>query len=48
LLGGTEQALEGDDVFPQVAVAFHALPPPLFSQPPTSLPISSMALVANA
>src|SRR5215813_6562244 len=32
---------------PQVAVAFHALLP-LFSQPPTSLPISPMALAAKA
>jgi hypothetical protein len=48
LLGGPQQVLEGDDVLPQVAVAFHALPPPLLSQPPTSLPTSSMALAAKA
>jgi hypothetical protein len=46
-LGGMEQALEGEDVRPQVAVAFHALLP-LLSQPPTRFPISSMALAAKA
>ena len=46
LFGGTQQGLEADDLFPQIAVTFHALPL-LLSQPPTSLPISSMALAAK-
>ena len=45
-VGGTQQRLEADDLFPQIAVAFHALPP-LLSQPPTSLPISSIAFAAK-
>jgi hypothetical protein len=47
LLGGTQEGLEGDDVFPQVAVALRPWPPLLLSQPPTSLPISSIAFVAK-
>ena len=46
LLGCMEQRRKRDDVFPQVAVAFHALLP-LLSQPPTSFPISSMAFAAK-
>jgi len=38
----TQQTLEANESFPQVAVAFHPLP--LLSQPPTSLPISSVAM----
>ena len=37
----------GDDLRPQAAVPFHALPPLVLSQPPTSLPISSIAFVAK-
>src|SRR5262249_1787062 len=47
LVGGTKEALEGEDVLPQAAVAFHARLPPLLSQPPTSLPISSRALATK-
>jgi hypothetical protein len=47
LLGGPQQVLEGNDLGPQIAEALHGLGP-LFSQPPTSLPISSSALVAKA
>ena len=43
LLGG----LERDDLVPQVALALHAWPPLLLSQPTTSLPLSSIALVAK-
>ena len=39
--------LKADDLIPQVAVAFHDLLPLLLSQPPTSLPISSMDLAAK-
>jgi hypothetical protein len=45
LLGGPEQVLETDELVPQAAVPLHPLPP--LSQPPTSLPISSMALAAK-
>jgi hypothetical protein len=38
-----EERLKADDLFPKVAVAFHALPL-LFSDLPMSLPISSIAL----
>src|SRR5262245_17463663 len=47
LLGGTQERRERDDLRPEVTVPFHALPPLLLSQPPTSLPISSTALVAK-
>lgn len=47
LLGGTQERLERDDLRPEVAVPFHALPPLLLSQPPTSLPTSSIAFVAK-
>jgi hypothetical protein len=47
LFGGTHQRRERDDLRPEVAVPFHALPPLLLSQPPTSLPISSIAFMAN-
>src|SRR5262249_62005726 len=47
LLGGMQERLEGDDLRPEVAVPFHALPPLLLSQPPTRLPISSIAFVAK-
>jgi hypothetical protein len=42
-VGGVEERLKADDLFPQVAVAFHVLMPLVLSQPPTSLPISSIA-----
>src|SRR5262249_35925053 len=44
-LGRAEQILETDQPFPEVADPFHGLWP-LFSQPPTSRPISSMAFAA--
>jgi hypothetical protein len=47
LKSGTQQRLERDDLLPQVAVSLHPFPLPLLSQPPTSLPISSIAFVAN-
>ena len=46
VFGGLQQVLKSNDLVPQIAVAFHALPL-LVSQPPTSLPISSMALAAK-
>jgi hypothetical protein len=46
LLGGTEQALEGDEPGPEIADPLHGLPL-LLSQPPTSLPISSIAFAAK-
>ena len=49
LLGGTEQALERNHPVPEVPVALHASDASgrLRSQPPTSRPISSMALAAK-
>src|SRR5262245_7866225 len=44
-LGRAEQILETDQPFPEMADPFHGLWP-LFSQPPTRRPISSMAFAA--
>ena len=45
-VSSTEKCLEADDLIPQLAVAFHDLAL-LLSQPPTSLPISSIAFAAK-
>jgi len=46
-LGGTQQALERAEALPEMAVAFHGRAC-VFSQPPTSRPMSSIAVAANA
>ncbi len=46
IVGSTQQCLKTDYLLPEMAVSLHALPL-LLSQPPTSLPTSSIAFAAK-
>ena len=46
LLNRLQQSFEGDHLLPEIPVSFHGWVS-LFSQPPISLPMSSIAFVAK-